>query len=395
MNSLPQRKDFENRFLSKSDFREFLMEHSNTLGIDGWKNGKFSIRNESTPSCIVNQGWFYDYGTGKSGNIIDLIMHSRGLSDDIEGFKQACRIAEDLLNMPRTGNYSGTAQRVEEEKEYLPPMEKSVLDQYMQNKHQQRWLFDKLYAGLARYLNQEQKNKVEQKLNISLMIENVTTKNGFSFIDKRAFVPFPNENGEVNNFCGYNRESSLKAIKRKDGKPSLAGEPFLNEYGKYILWNEGDSDFVHAVGFDLCSVTAGSASIRIKRFLPKLKGRIIAFNVDNDKAGALAIARWFIEILDFNKDLDDSEKIKPLFLWWSDRSYKKMYDIVQDEVKKVFTRRLEPQLQMKVHETLKKLKIQVILNDGIIRKKGYDFTDFVGEFGEEGVNKVFKSFKIP
>ncbi len=392
MGKLPQRKDFETRFLSKEDFKSFLMENSNVLGIDLWKNGKFSIRNETTPSCIVNNGWYYDYGTGKSGNIIDLIINANSLGSDTEGFKQACRKAEDLLNMPRTGNYSGISNYEEIQKEYLPELSEDILNQYSKNKEENEQLFNSITKGLCRNLSKQLTSYVIEKLNISLYIEEVTTKNGFSFIDKRAFVPLYDKDKKVFNFVAYNRSSGLKAIKRKGGKPALSGEDFIEQYDKNILWVEGDSDYVHSQALDIQSVTGGSASIRIKSFLPQLKGKNIHFIVDNDAAGATAIARWFLEIKDYNVEADEKDKIGMKFFWWSSLSKDKALDIFKDEIEKRLTSKLDPNIQEKVYKYTKEMKLTSIIKDNYPRKKGYDFTDFVGDFGIERTKEVFSKF---
>jgi len=387
---LPQRKDYETRFTSKADFREFLMQHSSQLGIIAWKNGKFAIRDEKTPSCFVNEGWYYDYGLGESGNIIDLVMHAHGLSNDIEGFKQACRIAEELLNMPRvvTGNLEYNNSYIE--KEYLPELPVEKLKEYENNKQKNQQLFKKLLDGLARMLPEDKKQYVSEKLQLSLMIEEVETKTGFKFIDKRIFMPFFDKNGKVQNYCAYNRDSKLKAIKRKDGLPMLAGVNQLNS--KKVLFVEGDSDYVHTQAYDLPSVTAGSASMKIGRFLSELKGKIVYFTPDNDRAGAEAIARWSLEIQKFNDEQeDDGDKIKAIFFWWSDRSLKIAKKTIREKVEKHFLKSGELNVAMKTAKTIKRITIKTTLNDGIVRKKGYDFVDFLEEFGESGID-FFKKF---
>lgn len=392
MATLPQRKDYEMRFTSKEDFKSFLMENSNLLGIDGWKNGKFSIRNETTPSCIINKGWFYDCGSGKSGNIIDLIINANSFGSDIESFKKACRLAEDMLNMPRTGNYSGIANSQEKDRVYLPKMEENILEKYRENKKQNIALFEYIVKGLCRNLTKDLTDYVVKKLDISLYIEEVTTKNNFTFIDKRVFIPTYNKNNEVFNFVAYNRKSKLKAIKRKEGKPSLFGENFIPLYKKDVLWVEGDSDYVHSQALDIHSITAGSASIRINSFLPQLKGKNIHFIVDNDKAGAQAIARWFLEIKEFNKNVNNIDKIGMNFLWWSSLSVEKAKSIIFEEIKSKLTRNLDPELQKKLFSFSKEIKLTPIINDIYPRKKGYDFTDFIKDYGIEETKRVFSNF---
>lgn len=394
---LPQRKDFEAHFHSKQDFQAFLLQHSSELGIHAWKNNKFAFRqDENTPSCTVNAGWFYDHGSGKSGNIIDLIMLGRGLSDNIEGFKEACRVAEDMLKMPRTADYNGlAANSYQATRTFQPYVTAEKRNEWMNNKTQNRQLFDALFHGLSRNLNDQQRSMVEQKLEIGLSIENVVVNQGkadeFSFVDRRALLPFIDKDNLVWNYCGYNRNSKLKGTKRKDSKPSMAGENFIRSYGKNILWVEGDSDYVHSHGFELNSVTAGSASMRVTQFLPQLHGKDIYFLVDNDMAGATAIARWHQEILEYNKTMSKDEQINGHFLWWSDRSYPKAISEIKRLIGEHFTKLLLPSAEHLTEESIASLNISIMLNDGVIRKKGYDFTDFIEEFNGQGLMPWFKS----
>jgi len=398
--ALAQRKDFELAFGSKEDFRAFLMQHSSMLGIYAWKNGKFSFRSEeNTPSCTVNAGWFYDHGSGKSGNILDLIMLGRGLSNDTQGFKEACRVAEEMLNIPRNNSVNGLASNnyTTVEKIFQPSISDSKRNEWYTNKINYPEIFYPLFQGLSRNLNEEQRKKVEEKLEIGLSIEEVIFNKGksnqTSFIDRRALLPFIDSDNLVWNYCAYNRNSKLKGAKRKDGKPSVAGENLIKYYQRDILWVEGDSDYVHAQGFDLNAVTAGSASMRITQFLPKFKGKNIYFLVDNDKAGATAIARWHNEIREYNETVSSEDKVTGYFLWWSDKSYNLAITETKRLINDYYVKKLLPNAEQLANQSISELNISIMINDGIVRKKGYDLTDYIFEFKGQAMEWFYSKFK--
>ena len=400
MANLPQRSDFEAKFTSKEDFKAFLMQHSSMLGIHAWKNGKFAYRqDEATPSCIPNQGWFYDFGSGKSGNIIDLIMLGHNLGSDTEGFKSACRIAEDMLNMPRTNDYNGLATNNNSfEKVYKPAIDPEEIVQWKNNKLLNKGLFDSLYQGLARNLTPERRDFAENKLDIGLLIEDVVLNKGenneYSFTDRRVIIPFIEESGDVFNYCAYNRNSKLKGRKRTDGKPALAGEHLIKSFGSNVLWAEGDSDYVHAHGYDLDAVTAGSASMRITQFLPKLHKKTIYFLVDNDLAGATAIARWHVEIMEHNASLQMKEDaIIGKFLWWSDVSFNKAKIEIERLIHSYYVKKMVPNHNELAYKAIQLLDLSTLLNDGIVRKKGYDLVDYISEFGKSSLQWFESMFK--
>jgi hypothetical protein len=303
-----------------------------------------------------------------------------------------------MLNMPRTNDYGGLASNNSTlNKTFKPAYEETKLVEWQTNKKLNRELFDGLFHGLARNLSKPQKDYVEDKLSIGLSIDEIIlnrgTKDEYRFISRRCLVPFFDKNNLVWNYCAYDRNSKLKGAKRKGGKPALAGENFIKSYGKNILWVEGDSDYIHAQGFGLDSVTAGSASMRITQFLPNLRGKSIYFLVDNDKAGADAIARWHTEILEYNETVSPEEAVSPVFLWWSDRSYRKARQSINSWIESYYEKKLLPNFKQLAKNSQKNLLISVMLNDGLIRKKGYDLVDYIGEFGPNSLGWFEQMFR--
>ncbi len=405
------RQDIRNRFSSPAEYREFLKENAGVFGIQGWKGAFFDLRGENSPSVQANLGWWCDHGVGETGDTIDLIAKGQNLNlSNKEDFIKAMRIAEEIFGISTESTYVPQGQKFvpntyNKEEEYKDPVSQTEIDSWYKNRREDPKLFADLASGLLRNLNKKEKLVAVKELSLGLSIETKEVKDEQgnvlrTYIDKRVLLPEIDENNKVPNYYAYKRGSNVKGLKRTSGKPMLAGINRIKTYNKSIpiIFNEGHSDYAHSTGLELHPVTAGSASMKIDPYLPFFKGRMIHFYLDNDSAGATAIARWMLSIIAFNKDLPENEKILFKFFWWSKATLNRALDQLEETIKKHLERegkivdsiereRLIELLDKQGYLPKELWNLECIFNDDRILKKGYDFTDFIEE--ERG-NSIFE-----
>lgn len=401
--ALPSRQELVNACGDKRAFAELLRNNSGALGIVKWNTWQFfDIRGERRPSVQVNAGWCYDHGTAQRYELIDLIAAARGLTlSDLDQFKEAAREAELMITGKTSSDYSGkTNEAAYVEPEYLPAVTREEIAVWYQNKAKEKKLFDSLLDGFMRSSTPEEKTFAIKYCHFGLYSEEKETKTGDKYTDKRLMIPYINKDGEVFSWGAYRRESKLKILKRKEGKPSLAGEHLLKIFDKNVpvLWNEGDGDWATSIGLGIQAVTGGSASMRITPFLPVLAGFTVYFMPDNDEAGASALARWIVEIYQYNLGKPYEDQVHAKFLWWSKFTWNMAKKHAVERWRKELERTGMLAASLDESSIIKAVGVGfddvIVIETTDILKKGYDFVDFASN-RDELFNNFVEFFKTP
>lgn len=382
---LPSRQELVSLCGDKFQFAELLMNNTSQLGINKWQ-GKFffDLRGERKPSVQVNAGWCFDHGSSERFDLVDLVARAKGLNtNDLEQFKEAIREAELMITGRNEASYAGITNTYVNQQEYLPAVPRDEIQQWYRNKNLNPEKFHTLLAGLMRSSSDEERAIAVARAHFGLYIEDkVSKKTSQTYKDERLLIPYVSSKGEVFSYGAYRRESKVKILKRSQGKPSLAGEHLISSFdrSKPVLWTEGDGDYATALGLGINAVTCGSASMKITSFLPALAGMDVWFLPDNDEAGAKALARWKVEVKDYNDSVEQADQVTAHFLWWSSITWNKAKEVVVDTYRKALERggMLASSIpEEKIFEHLKvTLDDVVIIETKGVLKKGYDFVDF-------------------
>lgn len=401
--ALPSRQELVNSCGDKRTFSDLLKTNAGALGIISWNGWQFfDIRGERRPSVQVNAGWCYDHGTGERYELIDLIARSRNLNlSDLDQFKEAAREAELMITGKTSSEYTGkTNEAAYYEPEYLPAMSRDEISVWYKNKKTESGLVKSLLNGFMRASTEEEKAFADKYCHFGLYSEEKETRAGDKYTDKRLLIPYIDADGSVHSWGAYRRESKVKILKRKQGRPSLAGEHLLKLFDKNlpILWNEGDGDWCTSIGLGIQAVTCGSASMRITPFLKVLTGRTVYFLPDNDEAGAGALARWIVEVYQFNLDKPKEEQVNAKFLWWSKHTWNMAKKFAIERWRKELEKTGMIAASLDDESIIRAVGVGfddvIIIETTEILKKGYDFVDFAGNRGELFENFV-SFFKTP
>lgn len=427
---IPTRAQIEEKIKADGSFRDILEENTDFFGIRTIRGKKLAFDDgDKTPSVHIYAGNLVSYNNGrKSYDLVDLVAKGAGLNlNNNKDFIKALKEAAILAGFKMSGKSFIVKKEYKQKKrrvEYAPALPKGTVEIWENNRMKYSHIYKLISNELMRNLTDPEKDYATKRLRLGLEFNTITSKKtGKTWTEKRVTIPEFEEDGEtLHNYAGYNRKSAIKCKKRDTGpdeervaKPGLVGAHFVKNFNKEtpIMWMEGHPDVVHATGLGLQAVTAGSSSTPITQFLHIFKGREIHFFPDNDKAGATGVASWLIEVAEYNKSLSPEDKIKVKVMWWSlktlPKAKKELGEKIIAYIKKTMKINGIPENITETDAGLEKIKkyanesglfpseyweYKSVIADKIL-DKGFDFTDFVGEYrNHKNFSKFISKYKI-
>ena len=261
-----------------------------SLGKEVSRDWKFCLRNENTPSAIINDdGRIHDFGDGFHGDIYDALMHV-GIAPD---FISAKKIVNDSLGVVTDVDFSTFDNNKTSEIDYRPLPENFLLPHLSDaRKFNREWKeeLENLFQGAASW------NKIyaiSKKYQI-----------GYNYQSGRLIMPIRNVDGKISTFWRYKRDGDdvinedgtvLKHKKvlftKKKYRPIFAINDMV-EYRKDLSLPisivEGEKDCLVALANGLRAVCVGGAGKSKKMAESELelfKDTTVILCGDYDEAG--------------------------------------------------------------------------------------------------------------
>lgn len=232
---------------------------------------KTSIRNERTPSCIINDnGSLHDFGSGWHGDLAQLLV-------DFKGYKisDALKKAKELLNLPVKNDFhnfkDSKVLTIDE------PINEKFIDNFLLERKQNFQEFSKLLKLALPSLDAKARNEIAKKYQI-----------GYSKKANRLIMPIRDEFGKVQNLWKYNALKNPKCTFTKNRRRIPFNLKDLMNYknsDEYILLCEGEKDVLNAIGNGYKALTLGSATSKINNYLNFFRDLKILIVYDYDEPG--------------------------------------------------------------------------------------------------------------
>jgi len=352
---------------SKEDIAGALM----SLGYEIDRNWKFCLRDENTPSAVINNdGTIHDFGSGWHGDLISLLQEFEGWNL----FGYAKKEAQRLLGLEVEIDFKDFVKK-EDEKDTRSLPDKFMVSHRIDARnnrqaylHELKLLFQGCYNGEKEcFAPWVELLKVAQKYDI-----------GFNKKSGRLIMPIRGTDGKIRTFWKYKALGA--SFVTDDGKEiphrkvlytkNRVRPPFavldLMEYTKEpnepVLITEGEKDAMAAIANGqraICIGGAGASKKLDKEYLDLFKGLKVILAGDYDKAGHT-----------FNKNL--SEQLEPIVksltvLNWEDKARKDGFKLCNKfDLADYFTWKNhfnKMKIRVMVHQVIAK-EVEVELNVG-------------------------------
>lgn len=275
---------------------------------------KLDIRGENTPSTVCKSNLrYHDFGTGESGDVINLIQENTSCSF-IEAVEKVLEWEGSSIDIKRT-----VAPVVKKDNtKKANPYTTAYLQKRLEEREDNKERFQTLLSDLCRACSTEDKDAAIKAFNIGMVsyIQKDTNKKV-----ERLFIPEYDEAKTAWSSYSYNREEKeCKGLLRRNAKRVLFGSHLVKYFDKTkpIILSEGHSDVIVNIGKYLQCVTNGSSTKSIKEWLPFLKGRELHIYPDMDYPGIKGATCRALEIEEFNKTAKEEDKISYQVFLWSD-----------------------------------------------------------------------------
>lgn len=335
--------------------KERLADVISALGIEVTREYKFTLRDERTASCVINNdGTVHDFGDGSHLDFVNVIQTRDGLD-----FKSAVTKAEEMLGIDDTGNATRTFQTPKLTKAEIAKTQEKLTDpldeEYVLYFRRQAFGNEERFREFVKKLmptgSAEQLKKIVKQFEI-----------GYDPKSDRLTIPVRNVKGSPVNLFKYTPYPK----KRDDGKEFpkvrylskrervIFNLGILRHAPKTLYILEGEKDVINATLSGKAAITQGAASnwqpwmakaiVLACKYFKVAIPRIIIIQ-DHDKAGLKAALKIY-------KDVKEVQEDTTMVFW-------------QQETADYIGRHIQ--------------KDVAVLDRGLPRevvKKGFDYTDY-------------------
>lgn len=265
--------------------QEKVIDAIRLLGIPITKSGRrffINLRGEKTPSAVINKdGSFYDFGSGESGTLIDILMRTKNLSlqDAINETKKLLdinSIETESLQMERQVQFQ--REKIELDSKKLNKKVNYFIHLAKQDEHQKQFL--ELLEELLPSIAQESK-----RLEIANLFRIGIRTNPTPMLT----MPIMNENNKIVNIWKYSKHSEPKILFESGGTEMAFPLNKFREFSRndnILLVCEGQKDVLNAIANGYDAVTAGSCACIFKdKHLEFFKSKRVVVYGDYDEGG--------------------------------------------------------------------------------------------------------------
>ncbi len=292
--------------------KERLADVIGALGIDVTREFKFTLRDERTASCVINNdGTVHDFGDGSHHDFVNVIQIKDGLD-----FKDAVMKAEEMLGIDDTGSVTRVFQTPRLTKEEIAKTQEKITDPLDEEYvlYFRRQSFDK-QARFREFVRKLMPTGTAEQL--KKMVKHFEI--GYDPKNDRLTIPVRNAKGAPVNLFKYTPYPE----KRDDGtilpkvrylsrrERVLFNLGVLRHAPKTLYILEGEKDVINATLSGKAAITQGAASnwqpwmakaiVLACRYFGVPMPRIIIIQ-DHDKAGLKAALKIYKDVKKVQKE---------------------------------------------------------------------------------------------